>query len=98
MPAKQETRFIPWVRRSGNGNPLQSSCLGNPIDRGAWCPWGSQGVRHGLATEQQQQQRDMHLDGRVNKIFHSQSNITIQIEISFKAASQSENTGLKNRI
>ena len=20
----------------GNGNPLQYSCLGNPIDRGAW--------------------------------------------------------------
>ena len=60
-------------------------------------PWGSQGVGHDLATEQQQQQRDMHLDGHVNNIFHSQDNITIQIEISFKAASQSENTGLKNR-
>ena len=22
--------------REGNGNPLQHSCLGNPIDRGAW--------------------------------------------------------------
>ena len=21
---------------AGNGNPLQYSCLGNPIDRGAW--------------------------------------------------------------
>ena len=20
----------------GNGNPLQDSCLGNPVDRGAW--------------------------------------------------------------
>ena len=20
----------------GNGNPLQCSCLGNPVDRGAW--------------------------------------------------------------
>ena len=20
----------------GNGNPLQHSCLGNPVDRGAW--------------------------------------------------------------
>ena len=20
----------------GNGNPLQNSCLGNPMDRGAW--------------------------------------------------------------
>ena len=27
----------------GNGNPLQSSCLENPVDRGAWqgcCLWG----------------------------------------------------------
>ena len=30
---------IPGSRRSpgeGNGNPLQHSCLGNPMDRGAW--------------------------------------------------------------
>ena len=29
----------PWVRRSsgeGNSNPLQSSCLENPMDRGVW--------------------------------------------------------------
>ena len=25
----------------GNGSPLQYSCLGNPMDRGAWWgPWG----------------------------------------------------------
>ena len=25
----------------GNGNPLQYSCLENPMDRGAWrAPWG----------------------------------------------------------
>ena len=32
--------LIPGLGRShgggGNGNPLQYSCLGNPIDRGAW--------------------------------------------------------------
>ena len=31
--------FIPGLGRSpgeGSGNPLQYSCLGNPIDRGAW--------------------------------------------------------------
>jgi len=30
---------IPWLGRSpgeGNGNPLQDSCLENPMDRGAW--------------------------------------------------------------
>ena len=28
----------------GNGNPLQYSCLGNPMDRGAW--WA---IVHGVA-------------------------------------------------
>ena len=31
--------FNPWVRKipgEGNGNPLQYSFLGNPMDRGAW--------------------------------------------------------------
>ena len=31
--------FDPWVRRipgGGHGNPLQSSCLESPMDRGAW--------------------------------------------------------------
>ena len=31
--------FNPWVRKSlggGNGNPLQYSCLENPMGRGAW--------------------------------------------------------------
>ena len=37
--------FDPWSRQSpggGNGNPLHCSCLGNPMDRGAWqgcSPW-----------------------------------------------------------
>ena len=37
---------IPGSGRSpgeGNGNPLQYSCLENPMDRGAWqanSPWG----------------------------------------------------------
>ena len=38
---------IPGVRRSlgeGNGNPLQDSCLKNPMDRGAW-----QAAVHGVA-------------------------------------------------
>ena len=32
-------RFNPWVGKiptGGNGNPLQYSCLWNPMDRGAW--------------------------------------------------------------
>ena len=38
---------IPWLGRSpgeGNGNPLQYSCLENPMDRGAW-----QATVHGVA-------------------------------------------------
>ena len=37
----------------GHGNPLQYSCLENPMDRGAWqakSPWSLR-VRHDLATE-----------------------------------------------
>ena len=30
----------------GNGNPLQHSCLGNPMDRGAW--WATV---HGITKE-----------------------------------------------
>jgi len=42
-----DTGSVPGWRRSpgeGNGNPLQYSCLGNPVDRGAW--WATV---HGLA-------------------------------------------------
>ena len=40
-PAKQETGdvgLIPGSGKSpeGHGNPLQYSCLENPMDRGAW--------------------------------------------------------------
>ena len=44
--------LIPGWRRSpggGNGNPLQNSCLGNPMDRGAW-PTTVHGVAKELAT------------------------------------------------
>ena len=40
LPAKiGDVGLIPGAGRSpgeGNGSPLQSSCLGNPMDRGAW--------------------------------------------------------------
>ena len=42
---------IPGSGRSpgvGNGNPLQNSCLGNPMDRGA--RWA---IVHGVATVRQ---------------------------------------------
>ena len=38
LPAMQDPVSIPGWGRSpgGNGNPLQYSCLENPMDRGAW--------------------------------------------------------------
>ena len=41
--------LTPGLGRSpgeGNGNPLQYSCLGNPMDRGAW-----RATVHGVAKE-----------------------------------------------
>ena len=50
----RDVGLIPGSGRSpgeGNGNPLQQSCLGNPMDRGAWQPqsMGSLRVRHDRA-------------------------------------------------
>ena len=40
----------------GNGNPLQYSYLGNPMDRGSWraIVKGVANFEHSLATEEQQ--------------------------------------------
>ena len=50
----------------GNGNPLQYSCLGVPIDKGAW--WstvhGVARVRHDLVTKEQV---DVHFEDVVIK-------------------------------
>ena len=50
--------LIPGLGRfpgEGNSNPLQYSCLGNPMDSGAWqatySPWVYKGVGHDLATK-----------------------------------------------
>ena len=42
LPVLEDARdagLVPWWKRSpgeGNGNPLQCSCLGNPMDKGTW--------------------------------------------------------------
>ena len=50
-PASAEDKgSVPGSGRSpegGNGNPRQYSCLGNPLDRGAW-----QATVHGVAKSQ----------------------------------------------
>ena len=48
-PNAGDRSSIPGLGRSpgeGNCNPLQYSCLGNPVDRGAW-----QAIVHGTAKE-----------------------------------------------
>ena len=57
LPAMQETqlRFLGQEDSpgEGNGNPLQYSCLENPMDRGAWqaTVHGVARVRHHLVTK-----------------------------------------------
>ena len=50
MQETQKTQFKPWDQEDslgeGNGNPLHNSCLGNPMDRGAW-----QAIVHEVAKE-----------------------------------------------
>ena len=50
MQETQKTQFNPWDQEDslgeGNGNPLHNSCLGNPMDRGAW-----QAIVHEVAKE-----------------------------------------------
>jgi len=45
----EDAGLIPGSAGGGNGNPLQYSCLGNPMDRGAW--WATV---HGVANRQTQ--------------------------------------------
>ena len=59
LPANmRDACSIPGSGRSpgeGNGNPLQYSCLGNPMDRGAWkatVHWVTKIVRQDLAKQQ----------------------------------------------
>ena len=52
---RRDLGLIPWSGRSpgeGNGNPLQYSCLENPMDRepGRLQSMGSQGVRNDCAA------------------------------------------------
>ena len=57
MPANTgDMDLILGSRRSlgkGNGNPLQYSCLKNPMDRGTWQSMALQRVGHYLVTKQQ---------------------------------------------
>ena len=52
-------RLDPWVGKipgAGNGNPLQYSCLENPMDGGAW--WARD---HGVAKSDMTEHRGIKL-------------------------------------
>ena len=54
----RDTGSNPGSRRSpgeGHGNPLQYSCLGNPMDRGAW-----RAIAHGVTNSQTQLSTNTH--------------------------------------
>ena len=68
-----------WGRspREGNSDPLQYSCLENPMDRGA-CrlqSMGSQRVEHDLVTEQHQQPRSIIIEPCGHSIFSFLKNL-----------------------
>ena len=50
---KMSKTILPAAYGEGNGNPLQYSCLENPMDGGAWqaTDHGIARVRHDLATK-----------------------------------------------
>ena len=63
LPTMQETRVRSRVRKTpgeGNGNPLQYSCLENPMDRVAW--WSTV---HGVAKSLTQLSNFTHFRVRV---------------------------------
>ena len=56
LPANAgDSNSIPGSGRSpggGNGNSLQYSCLGNPMDSGAWWGYSPRGLKESDTTEQ----------------------------------------------
>ena len=61
LPANSgDVGSVPGSERSpgeGNGNPLQYSCLENPMDRGGLPSVGLQRIKHDLVIKEQQQQQ-----------------------------------------
>ena len=57
LPVTQEMRFNRWVRKIPSRRKwqlLRYSCLGNPMDRGAWCATVHRGAEEWDTTKQQQ--------------------------------------------
>ena len=70
---------VPELGRSsegGNGNPLQDSCLGNPMERSSlpgYSPWGLKRGKQDLVTKQQHGVTDPILPIKSNFTFISYS-------------------------
>ena len=82
-PALQELKEMSVSGRSpgeGNGNPLQYSCLGNPMDRGAW--WATV---HGVAVRYTWTHEHIHFISRgVGSILvYTHTNSMLESALSF---------------
>ena len=67
---------VPGLGRSfgkGNGNPLQYSCLENPVDRGAW--WATV---HEVTKSQSQLSNGAHRYPETSRTAYSNNNILLQ--------------------
>ena len=61
--------------RGGNGNPRQYSCLGNPMDRGAWRATG-----HSVAKRWSHVFNESHMGISLFKIEHFFANIYMNMD------------------
>ena len=57
----------------GNGNPLQYSCLENPVDRGAW--WAT---AHEVTKSQSQLSNGAHRYPETSRTAYSNNNVLLQ--------------------
>ena len=73
--------FDPWVwkiPRGGNGNPLQYSCLENPMDRGAW--WAT--VHRGTKSQTKLKWLSMHTHSFI--MFFISGRLVVTSHLSFQ--------------
>ena len=69
----RDVGLIPGLGRSpgeGHGNPLQCSCLGNPVDRGAW-----QATVCEVAESETTEQLETHKPGSCTRLISSRTGI-----------------------
>ena len=90
-----DVSLIPGSARSlseGNGNPLQYSCLGNSVDRGAW--WAtihgvakSQDITERVCTKYTRECRIAFLESKINRLkclYPSSPSLLINTILRFK--------------